>query len=111
MKAATVGKVLKVTIVVVVLVQLPLLATRVYVPAIAVIAPVETVGLWESLLNPFGPVQAKLVIPAAIPDNVKGLPGHTGPLLVAMAVVDGTVKIIVIEPLQPFASVAVRIRL
>ena len=57
------------------------IATSEYVPAIATVATLLTVGLCWLLLKEFGPAQLQLTVglPATVAARARGFPEHTGP--------------------------------
>ena len=104
------GAVFIVTAVVAVFEQLLLLvAVRVYVPPIAVVALDDTVGLCTVLVNPFGPLHEYDDIPEG-PVRLRALPTQTGPLF--DTVNDGFAFIVTeveLVAVHPLASVAVTV--
>ncbi len=80
------GKGLTVTTVVAVVVHVPLVELKTYVPALAAVTPVST-GLSKVELKPAGPLQDQLV-PEVVAVSVTVPPGHTPALALGVAVTE-----------------------
>ena len=80
-------------------------------PAIATVADGDTVGLRVLAVNPLGPVQEYVVIPAGPPVRVRGLSLQTGLFEVAVAAGRAltTADVMTAALVHPLAPVTVRL--